>query len=439
MAELRRELTLRDLTLFAVTSIFGTRWIASAAHAGPGAITLWFAAALFFAIPLAVAVGTLTAKYPGAGGLYLWTRNDFGPWHGFLAFWVYWMGIACWFPGAAMFYMSSGVYGLPSRFLWLAEERWFVVGASVIAVWIALGTNLIGLRVGKWTQNIGGIASWVLTAMLIGCAALIWTQRGSATAIDLMPEARWDTISLWATVAYAMSGMELVGMMGAEVRDPERMVPRAAVLASVFTTTFYSSSTLAVLVLMRPETVSELSGLAQSGGVIGEAFDAGWIAPLMALLILLSAIGQFGGLGTGVSRLPLAAGVDHLLPPAFAKVHPRWATPYVAILCLGGIASALLLLMQIGDTMRAAYQAIISLMVIAGFIPYLYIFASTWKAGRRISAVSGMFITLLALICSVIPTAEVTNVWLFEAKLAIGTALVTGSAWLVYRRRGRWR
>jgi len=162
------------------------------------------------------------------------------------------------------------------------------------------------------------------------------------------------------------------------------------------------------------------------------------VRPLISVLILLSAIGQFGGLGTGVSRLPLAAGVDHLLPPAFARVHPRWATPYVSILWLGGIASGLLVLMQIGDTMRAAYQAIISLMVIAGFAPYLYIFASTWKAGQRLAAMSGIFITLMALICCVIPTAEVTNVWLFEAKLLVGTLLVTGSAWLVYRKRGAW-
>jgi amino acid transporter len=67
---------------------------------------LWVLAALLFLIPLAIATATLTAKHPQAGGLYIWTRSDFGPWHGFLAFWVYWMGIAVWFPSAAMFYVS---------------------------------------------------------------------------------------------------------------------------------------------------------------------------------------------------------------------------------------------------------------------------------------------------------------------------------------------
>ena len=96
---LRRELGVRDLTLFSITCIVGTRWIPAAAHAGPGSVTLWFLAAVLFAVPLAVAVAALTVKYPGvAGGLYVWTRHDFGPWHGFLCFWVYWMGSPSGFP-----------------------------------------------------------------------------------------------------------------------------------------------------------------------------------------------------------------------------------------------------------------------------------------------------------------------------------------------------
>ncbi len=111
-AGLKRELGLRDLTLFAIACIVGVRWVPMAAHAGAGTVTLWLIAAVFFVAPLAVTVGTLSAKYPGAGGLYYWTRGDFGPWHGFLCFWIYWLGLAFWFPTAAMFYMSVGAYTL---------------------------------------------------------------------------------------------------------------------------------------------------------------------------------------------------------------------------------------------------------------------------------------------------------------------------------------
>jgi amino acid transporter len=62
-------------------------------------LALWVFAAGGVLMPLAVACAVLTARSPGSGGMYQWARSDFGPWHGFLCFWIYWIGIAFWFPG----------------------------------------------------------------------------------------------------------------------------------------------------------------------------------------------------------------------------------------------------------------------------------------------------------------------------------------------------
>ena len=432
--ELRRELRLRDLTLFAITCIVGIRWLPAAAHAGPGSVTLWLLAAVFFVAPLAVAVSALAVKYPGAGGFYLWTRADFGPWHGFLCFWVYWIGIAFWFPSAAMFYMSAAVYTLGPSYAHLADNRIYLVTASLAAIWIALGTNIIGLRIGKWTENLGGVATWGLGGLFVVLAALVFTRQGSATPLHFVPKFSWDTISFWATIAYAMTGLELVSLMGAEIRDPERTLPRAGWIASAFATTFYSIMTIALLVLLRPEQISELNGLAQAGDTAARTIGVAWLSPLIALMVLATAVGQFGGLGSSTSRLPFAAGVDHLLPAAFGKIHPKWGTPHISMLALGAVGSFLLVVIQFGETARAAYQELVSLMVIAGFLPFIYIFGSAWKAGRRVSALSGWAMTALAILFSVAPTAEITNVWLFEGKLALGTLAAIASAWLIYRR-----
>jgi amino acid transporter len=432
--QLKRELGLRDLTLFAITCIVGTRWIPAAAHAGPGSVTLWLLAALLFMIPLAIAVAALSVKYPGTGGLYLWTRNDFGRWHGFLAFTLYWIGIAFWFPSAAMFYMSAGIYALGPAYAWLAGSRVFLLAISLVAIWVALGTNLVGMKIGKWTENIGAIAIWVLGALVVTVAIVIFRRHGSATPIHIAPTWNWDTISFWSAIAYAMSGLEMAGLMGGEIRDPARNLPRAGWIASAFTTAFYAATTVALLVILRPEKISEMNGLAEAGQSAAQTLGLAWLAPVIAILVMASAVGQFGGLGTSVSRLPFVVGVDQLLPAAFGRVHARWGTPYISILTLGVLASFLLIVIQLGDTMRAAYQALVSLMLINGFLPYLYIFGSAWKAGKRFSAVSGWAITLLAILCSVVPTAEITNVWLFETKLAVGTAAVIATAWLLYRR-----
>lgn len=435
-AELKRELRLRDLTLFAVTCIVGTRWIPAAAHFGPGAVTLWLLAAVLFMAPLANAVGALAAKYPGTGGFYLWTRNDFGRWPAFLCFWCYWVGIAVWFPSAALFYMSAGIEGLGGRWAHLAADRGVLMAVALAAIWIALGTNLIGMRIGKWTENLGAAATWAAGALLVLAAVLVAMRRGSATAIDIRPVWTWDTVNSWAGFAYAMSGLEMAGLMGAEIHDPKRTLPRAGWMASGFAFVFYTGATLAMLVLVPARRIGEMSGYTQAGAA-ASAVMGGWFTPLMAVLVMASAVGQFGGLGTGVSRLPFAAGVDRMLPPAFARVHPRWGTPHAAVLLLGAVASLLLVAMQAGDTMAAAYRALVSLMVITGFLPFLYLFACAWKAGRRVSAVSGWGVTVLAIACSVVPTAEVTEVWLFEGKLVAGTLAVAASAWVLYRRAQR--
>jgi len=219
MNDLRRELGARDLTLFAIASIVGVRWIAAAARAGPGSILLWLLAALLFMMPLSIAVAVLTARDPCAGGMYHWTRRDFGPWHGFLCFWTYWIGMAFWFPSAAMFYMSATVYVMGPHFQWLADNRAYLVVSSLCAIWIALGTNIVGMKIGKWTENTGAVAVWIL-ALLLGLAAwAIWTRRGPATQFHLMPDLSWCTINFWAANGDLNTFMKAVAITLGEMED----------------------------------------------------------------------------------------------------------------------------------------------------------------------------------------------------------------------------
>jgi glutamate:GABA antiporter len=432
---LKRELGLRDLTLFAITCVISVRWIPIAAHAGPGSVTLWLLAAVFFVMPLTVAVAALVAKYPGAGGLYLWTRGDFGPWNGFLCCWFYWMGIAFLFPTAALLYAKLGFSLLGPTYAHLSNNRFYLLVAALALIWIGLGSNLIGLKVGKWAENLGALATWGVGLLLVVMAWIVWMRRGTATPIHILPKWSWGTVSFWAVIAYATSGMEGPGMMAAEMRDPERTMRRAGWMASGMATAIYVAATIALLVVLPPEKISELNGFVEVGDSAGLLLGTAWLSPLIALLVLAGGVGLIGGIGTSTSRLPLAMGVDGLLPRSFARIHPRWGTPYVSTLALGIVSTLLLVVYQLGDSMRAAYLELVSLMVVTGFIPYLYIFGSAWKAGKRLTAASGAAITALALLTCVVPPTEIKNVWLFECKLTAGTLAVVASAWATYGRR----
>ncbi len=406
-----------------------------AAHAGPGSIALWLLAALFFAAPLTVAAAALVAKYPKAGGLYLWTREDFGPWHGFFGAWVYWIGIAVLFPTAVMLFARVGFSLLGPDLAALGDRRPYLLAATLALIWIALGANLIGLKVGKWAENLGALATVAIVLVLVGAAWLVSARRGSATPLHIVPAWSWGTVSFWAAIAYATSGMEGPAMMAGEVRDPERTMRRAGWIATGLAAALYISATTAFLVVLPPDQIGELNGYANVTNSAGLLLGATWLSPLIAVLVLISGIGFVGGLGTATSQLPFAAAADGLLPKAFGRLHPRWGTPHVSILALGLVASFLLVVYQLGDNMRAAYDELMSLMVITGFLPYLYIFGSAWKAGKRLSSVSGLAVTVLALVCATVPPDGITNVWLFEGKLAAGTLAAMVSAWVVYQRR----
>src|SRR3954467_13386467 len=155
---LKRTPGTRDITFLRVACIIGTRWIPAAAHAGPGAILLWILGALGLSVPLAIAVAALTVRHPTAGGMYVWTKHDFGPLHGFLCFWLYWLGIVVWFPGAAIFYVGAAL-GTVSRTTLLV--------VSLAAIWVALGANMRGVKTGQRTADVGALASWTLAAILV--------------------------------------------------------------------------------------------------------------------------------------------------------------------------------------------------------------------------------------------------------------------------------
>ncbi len=425
--QLNRGLGLRDVTLLGIACIVGTRWLATAAHAGPGSITLFLLAGLFFVGPTVQAVGALAERRPAAGGQYVWAREDFGDWHGFLAFWLYWIGIACWVPNAALAYVSIAAYAIDPA---LVENRPLLVALSLVAIWTGVGVNLLGVRLGRWNQNAASVATWLMALLLVVAAAAVYLRQGSATTLNLIPPVGLDTLNLWSQIAFAVTGIELLGMMGEEIRDPGNTIRRAGWMAGLAGVLFYCVATLAIVVLQKPEETSVLFGIMQAAQVGARSLGWLWLPIFFAVLSVMSMLGQLGGIVSATARLSYAAGRDGLLPSAFARVHPKWQTPHVSVFALAGTSTALLLVMQLGDTMRAAYQELVSMMVLGSFPPFLYIFGSAWKAGLRWAPVSGISVILIALVFSVLPTEDISNVWLFEAKIFGGSALLLGL--------GRW-
>jgi amino acid transporter len=222
--------------------------------------------------------------------------------------------------------------------------------------------------------------------------------------------------------------------MSGEIRNPRRDLPRAAVISGIGCTLFYMIATASLLILMKPEAISPMTGLAQAGAVSAAKFGQPAIAILFAGLISFALAGQADAWIAGNTRLPYAIGLDRYLPGAFARIHPRWRTPYVSLLVQVAASTALLLMAEMGETVRSGYQILVDMTVIATLIPFVYIFGSGFRFANRTAAISGLAVTIIAIIFSAIPPAEAASTTIFELKVVGGCLLLALLGWLVFKR-----
>src|SRR6202008_3092851 len=157
------------------------------------------------------------------------------------------------FPGLLLASASMAAYILGPHGASLAENRTFLLSVSVALLVVAVVLNIIGLNIGKWLQNAGGVGTYVPLCILVGVAAVVFFQHGSATHFTLhnmMPTWNWDTVNFWSQIAFAFTGLELCSAMSEEVRDPRRTLPRAVFGAGAMIAFMYIVGTFAILALV---------------------------------------------------------------------------------------------------------------------------------------------------------------------------------------------
>jgi len=431
---LRRELRLWHLVLFNISAVAGIRWLAAAAHVGPGSLTLWLLAALTFFLPSALVIAGLSARFPEEGGFYIWTKRAFGDWHGFVAAWVYFVSNILYFPTLLLSGVAMASYMFGPSGVKYSETAAYAVPATIAVLWVAILMNLVGLRVGKWPSMLGGAAAYLVALLLCIFALMVAWRYGSATHFNIIPDVSWDNLNFWSQIAFAMVGLELAPILGGEIYDAAKTVPRAAWISGFLCAAFYMAGTAAMLALLAPDRINPMTGLAQAGDTAGARFGAAWLSPCFALLITVGVLGQLNSYIAGNSRLPFALGLDHYLPSAFAKVHPRWGTPYVSILAQGIFSSIFLLAAELGENLRATYQIMVDMTVVVTLIPFVYIFTSGMKFGLRWAGTTGAIVSAIAIVLSTIPPAGVASAWLFELKVVGGSLLLVLAGRVIFVR-----
>ena len=447
----KRALGLRDLVLFYVVTTLSLRWIAVAAAAGPSSLVIWMVGLATIFLPVAMSVMELSSRYPDEGGMYLWSKQAFGNFSGFLTGWVYWTSNLAYFPSLLYFAASNALYVGGDKWEALQRSPAFFIVFSMCGVALVLVLNVIGLDIGKWLNNLGAIGAWLPAGLLCVVGAIAWRRFGSATSFavsTMKPSLNVGNVGVWATLLLAFVGAESASCLGGEIKAARRTIPRALVIAGVLVTTGYMLGTIAMLIVLPHEQFNNLQGIMQA--ISTSAARIGWrgMGPAVALLICIANLGCCSAYLAAMSRLPFVAGIDRFLPRAFGRLHPRWGTPHVALMVQALFCVVFVLLGQMGSTVRAAYQVLVSMTIITSFIPYLFMFASLIRLQREPAgpeivrvpggkpaaiavAVVGLIGTCVALVGSVIPDPSEPNKVLVVVKIVLlSVALIGGGAGL---------
>lgn len=462
---LKRVLGFWDLVFFYIAAIVGLRWVAVAAKVGPSSLTIWVIAFLFFFVPLALTVIELSSRHPEEGGIYIWSKQAFGDFHAFMTGWTYWTSQIVYFPGL-LFYAASNAALIIPGYAHLADNKVYIGIFSLCGLLLALVLNLLGLSIGKWMPNISGtVGTWAVAALLIVMGVIAWFTFGSASdfaAPNLVPKVNnFVDIVFWASIAFGFGGLEAASVMGEEVRNARRNIPRAVIVAGIMITFMYIAGTFCLLIAIPQDKTSALVGIVDAIRITGERVAGESFGNrLGSLAAFLTAIGYIGGVGAWIAataRLPFVAGIDRYLPRAFARIHPRWGTPYVALIVQAAVTALLIVLAEFaGEKAEQAYLILVNLAIIAYFIPYMYMFLSLivlqrekpaehvirvpgGRPGAYLAGTLGFLVTAVAIVLACIPGQDVEDKTSFFLSI-FGTILVTlviGVVLYAFGRRGK--
>jgi amino acid transporter len=457
----KRVMGFRDLLLFYVVTGISLRWIATAAAAGSSSIVIWIGAWLVFYMPLALSVIELSSRYPNEGGLYVWSKRAFGDFSGFMAAWTYWTSNLPYFPAVLYFAASNVLFIRQTQWGYLSANPTFYIVFALLTLTAATLLNVVGLNIGKWLHNIGALAMWIPVLIVIGMGLLAYHRFGSATTFSIhtmKPSMRLNDIIFWSILTFAFGGCETASFMAEEIKNARRTIPLALFFGGLTVAFCYIIGTVCVLLALPSSEVSSLQGLVQAIAKTTDRVGLPFFLPVAAFLISLSNIGASGAYLAAVARLPFVAGIDRYLPASFGALHPRWGTPWVALLTQSVIGAVFIFLGQAGTSVKGAYDVLVSMGVITYFIPYLYVFASMFKlqsepAGEEVIRVPGgkttaytlsilgFTTTLFTIALSVLPPPDEPNKPLAVIKIVGGCgALVligVGLYWAGKRRAAK--
>lgn len=439
---------LRDLILAQVLCVVGSTWVGVAGKVGRAHVVFWLGSMLLFYLPLAAVVIYLNRLMPLEGGLYQWAKAGYGEMAGFLTAWNLWV-YAVIVTGAIIFVVPTDLsYMLGPSAAWIPGSK---VATLVLTGGVMAAITLVavrGLDIGKWLHNIGSLMILLAYAILLGLP--IWALlRGSIPRYEPIPW-QWPKLDWFGLAVFgqmtvgALSGFEYVAILAGECRSAARTIGQSVMLSAPVIALMFILGTSSVLTFVGGQPINVIGPIPQTMRLaLGASGPGAWAAPFAIFLLIARAIAGASLIFTGLTRLPMTAGWDNLVPQWFTRLHPRWRTPVNSIGFVAVLVMLFILLSMLGVQEQEASQLLATASIVLYAITYVSLFALP-VFGRGIlrtglpgwlKAVSmaGLFASLVSLFIAVYPIVDVVSKTAYAAKICSIVVIANMAGVLIYR------
>ena len=433
-ASLKKELGVRDLALTQILFIIGLTWIGVAAKLGPAHVVFWLLAIVLFYLPSAAVVIYLNRLMPLEGGLYQWAKLGFNQTVGFLLAWNLWLYVIVFTSEIGLQCSTYLSYALGPGAAWMTRSSWFVALSSAVILSLMVVTSTIGLSVGKWVHNTGGIFM-----ISIFSAVMLLPAIGVATGTlaeyhpfrTHLPELSLYNLNILGKMGFgALGGFEYMAILAGETNAPSRSVARSLFIAAPVIALMFVLGTSTVVAYVPNADIDLIGPIAQ---VLRAGYGPfGIAAPIVTVAILMTLamrVGQASVAFTAVARLPMVAGWDRMLPAWFSRLHPAYKTPVNSIAVVGAASFGIAVLSLVGVGHAEAFQLVFNASGIFYALTYVVMFAIPLfglrgvtprpPAWLRLASLSGLLMTVLYIVLSVFPIIEVESVSTFALKITL--------------------
>jgi amino acid transporter len=433
-ASLKKELGVRDLALTQILFIVGLTWIGVAGKLGPSHVVFWLLALVLFYLPSAAVVIYLNRLMPLEGGLYQWAKLGFNQTVGFMLAWNLWLYVIVFTSEIGLQCATYLSYAIGPSAAWMTSSSWFVALSSALILSLMVITSTIGLSVGKWVHNTGGIFMITIfgaVVLLPVIGLLTGTLAEYHPFRTHLPELSLYNLNILGKMGFgALGGFEYMAILAGETRAPARSVTRSVFIAAPVIALMFVLGTSAVVAYVPNNDIDLIGPVAQVLRIGYGPF--GIAAPLVTIAILMTLamrVGQASVAFTAVTRLPMVAGWDHMLPAWFSRLHATYKTPVNSIILVGASSFGIASLSLIGVGQAEAFQLVFNASGIFYALTYVVMFAIPLFGLRavtpgppmwlRLASLSGLLMTVLYIVLSVFPIIKVESVSTFALKITM--------------------